>query len=132
MFEFSRSQETWQDARDYCQRIGGDLLKIDNYEEDEYIKTLLKTESSKSCVYVHLGCVYSKYSSFFHWVRVTFHEWVNLNNVSVISMQSKTTSVVQLLAWSLRLWYIVGSSPGRVEPKIIKLESAVSPLSTQH
>ena len=62
----------------------------------------------------------------------TFHERVNMNNVSVISMRSKTTSVVQLLAWSLRLWYIIGSSPGRVEPKIINLESGVSPLSTQH
>jgi hypothetical protein len=43
-----------------------------------------------------------------------------------------TASMVQWLACSLRVWYIVGSSPGRVKPKTMKLAFVASLLSTQH
>jgi hypothetical protein len=39
---------------------------------------------------------------------------------------------VQWLACSLRVWYIVGSSPDRVKPKTVKLVFVTSPVSTHH
>jgi len=42
------------------------------------------------------------------------------------------TSVVEWLACSLRVWWIVGYSSGGVKPKTIKLIFAASALSTQY
>ncbi|KAK3098408.1 hypothetical protein FSP39_019215, partial [Pinctada imbricata] len=47
VMRFNRNVRSWDDARSRCQRLGMDLIKIDNMEEDLFIQTLLKNNPGR-------------------------------------------------------------------------------------
>ncbi|XP_072010312.1 macrophage mannose receptor 1-like isoform X1 [Engystomops pustulosus] len=43
-YEENYAKKTWTEARDFCQAIGGDLLSISSYKDNEVVSAMLKAE----------------------------------------------------------------------------------------
>lgn len=52
--DYSPRVSSWEQARAQCQRLGMDLVKIENFREDNALKSILATECCKYARIYHM------------------------------------------------------------------------------
>ncbi|XP_078385089.1 perlucin-like protein isoform X2 [Oculina patagonica] len=60
----SRSSKSWSDAQTYCRSLGGDLVKINSAEENEFVLQLVR-QKAPSVNHVWIGLKW--YPNAFYW-----------------------------------------------------------------
>ncbi|KAG8573742.1 hypothetical protein GDO81_012526, partial [Engystomops pustulosus] len=65
--EENYAKKTWTEARDFCQAIGGDLLSISSYKDDEVVSAMLEAEFHQEYKMAWIGFRIKHLEEHFTW-----------------------------------------------------------------